>query len=313
MTAGDERRFCTSCGTWSPAFRADRNGNPNRGCPVCKSLERHRFLALLVPALIARGRIETVLDVAPTQALAALVDALAPRRLGMDFDPGADGRTVTCRASLTHLPLPDACIDLALCSHVLEHVPDDHAAMRELARVLAPDALGVVVVPRRRGQPTDEDPTAGRAERVQRFGQADHVRYYGDDFVERLTASGLAYQEVTPQMLLPEAVWRTCGFMPSETFWLVRRADNAPEPAPTLRIDELTEVLTGELMRLFAQADARHVDARLAQGPVIARTSGLRTLLRRARRRYRRLSGPMPVRLGRLGWAGVKKLTAARR
>lgn len=313
MTAGDGRRFCTSCGTWAAAFRADGKGNPDRGCPGCKSLERHRFLALLVPALVARGHVETALDVAPTQALATLVDSLVPRRLGMDFDPSADGRTVTARASVTHLPLPDGCIDLVLCSHVLEHVPDDHAAMRELARVLAPAATGVVVVPRRRGRPTDEDPGASPAERVERFGQADHVRYYGDDFVERLRANGLSYDEVTPQLLLPEAVWRTCGFMPSETFWLVRRADAGPEREPTSR-DELSAALLGELMRLFADADARHVAARVAPVAAVASTSaGARTYLRRARRRYRRLRGPVPVRLVRLGWAALKKLAAARR
>jgi SAM-dependent methyltransferase len=75
--------------------------------------------------------------------------------------------------------------------HVLEHVPDDAAAMRELARVLRPDGLAVVMVPAHGDlEVTDEDPSAGEDERLRRFGQADHVRRYGTDLRERLGAAG---------------------------------------------------------------------------------------------------------------------------
>ncbi len=54
--------------------------------------------------------------------------------------------------------------------------------MLEIARVLAPTGVGLVQVPFRPGTVLDEDPSAPVEERVRRFGQADHVRYYGDDF-----------------------------------------------------------------------------------------------------------------------------------
>jgi len=47
-----------------------------------------------------------------------------------------------------HLPFPDGAFDRVICSEVLEHVPDDLSAMRELARVLRPGGTMAITVPR---------------------------------------------------------------------------------------------------------------------------------------------------------------------
>jgi ubiquinone/menaquinone biosynthesis C-methylase UbiE len=47
-----------------------------------------------------------------------------------------------------HLPFPDGAFDRVICSEVLEHIPDDLAAMRELARVLRPGGTMAITVPR---------------------------------------------------------------------------------------------------------------------------------------------------------------------
>jgi SAM-dependent methyltransferase len=48
---------------------------------------------------------------------------------------------------LTRCPLPDACIDAVVALNVLEHIKDDAAAAREMARVLKPNGIAVVEVP----------------------------------------------------------------------------------------------------------------------------------------------------------------------
>lgn len=46
------------------------------------------------------------------------------------------------------LPFDEATFDRVICSEVLEHIPDDVAAMRELARVLRPGGTMAITVPR---------------------------------------------------------------------------------------------------------------------------------------------------------------------
>jgi SAM-dependent methyltransferase len=46
------------------------------------------------------------------------------------------------------LPFGDATFDRVICAEVLEHVPDDRAAMSEIARVLRPGGTAAVTVPR---------------------------------------------------------------------------------------------------------------------------------------------------------------------
>ena len=48
---------------------------------------------------------------------------------------------------LTECPLPDATVDAVICLNVLEHIADDLAAMRQIARVLRPGGIAVIEVP----------------------------------------------------------------------------------------------------------------------------------------------------------------------
>jgi SAM-dependent methyltransferase len=46
------------------------------------------------------------------------------------------------------IPFPDGTFDRVICSEVLEHIPNDVGAMRELARVLRPGGTMAITVPR---------------------------------------------------------------------------------------------------------------------------------------------------------------------
>jgi SAM-dependent methyltransferase len=62
-----------------------------------------------------------------------------------EIPSGASGDTVVGDALA--MPFPDGHFDRVIASEVLEHIPDDLAAMRELVRVLAPGGLVAVTVP----------------------------------------------------------------------------------------------------------------------------------------------------------------------
>lgn len=50
-------------------------------------------------------------------------------------------------AEILHLPLPDNCFDVILCTEVLEHVPEPIAAVREMARLLKPGGRILITAP----------------------------------------------------------------------------------------------------------------------------------------------------------------------
>jgi SAM-dependent methyltransferase len=51
------------------------------------------------------------------------------------------------QGSITEMPFPADSFELAVCLDVIEHLEDDHAALRELRRVLAPGGALLVTVP----------------------------------------------------------------------------------------------------------------------------------------------------------------------
>jgi len=94
------------------------------------------------------------------------------------------------KMDLTQLDLDDQSFDCSYCSHVLEHIPDDRAAMSELYRILRPGGWGLLVVPINQKTTYENPAIVDPADRLEHFGQADHVRKYGLDFADRLRSVG---------------------------------------------------------------------------------------------------------------------------
>jgi SAM-dependent methyltransferase len=176
-------------------------------CPRCLSLERHRALWLLLRREGALEGITSLLHFAPEPGIRDCLRGM--RRLRYVTADIAPGRADTAM-DMTRLAFQGASFDRVICSHVLEHVPDDARAMQELWRVLRPGGIAVLQVPLREG-PTDEDvAVTDPGERLRRFGQEDHVRFYGrDDFAKRLEAAGFAVRVIIPTVgLSPDEIER---------------------------------------------------------------------------------------------------------
>lgn len=131
-------------------------------------------------------------------------------------DPNVDDRV-----DITDMPYPDRTFELVVCSHVLEHVPDDRAAMREVARVLKEGGTALIMVPYHDDPVTDEDPSVtDAAEREARFGQHDHVRYYGRDIMDRLVAAGLRVDATRAEDFFPAERLTREGVRAGETVFV---------------------------------------------------------------------------------------------
>ena len=225
------RRYCPIChNVVRSEFRPGPGGRPNASCPKCRSLDRHRFFAILLsmlePVIDDLGRAARRRPVAGDLAVAG---GRSGARLHLKFDLGADNRLVDVLGSLTEIPLRDGCVDLMVCYHVLEHIPDDRAAMREMARVLAPGgmALRAGAVPpwhgHRRG-PRRSGGGAGRA------GSARPTTCATTATTSRTawSSAGLAFQRVTPRSLLGEDMCDWLRLGPHQMVWIVRSSAGAP-------------------------------------------------------------------------------------
>jgi predicted SAM-dependent methyltransferase len=101
---------------------------------------------------------------------------------------------VDLNIDLTQIPFPNSTFSAIICNHVLEHIPNDRAAMAELFRVLKPDGWAMLQVPISfHLAATYEDfSITDPMDRERAFGQNDHVRIYAMDYVDRLKQAGFA-------------------------------------------------------------------------------------------------------------------------
>jgi ubiquinone/menaquinone biosynthesis C-methylase UbiE len=125
---------------------------------------------------------------------------------------------------ITALALPDSAFDAVICSHVLEHVLDDAAALSELRRITAPEGWCLVMVPLDLGREhTYEDPTmTDPQERKQVFWQHDHVRLYAPDIGERLAMAGFHVERIRPRAEFGDGSMECCRILDADEIWLCR-------------------------------------------------------------------------------------------
>ena len=215
---------CPLCGHAFDRFKDDWN-RPAALCWRCGSHERHRAQWLLLerrPQLLDRAG--SLLHFSPEWCLRRRLQALPGLRyVTSDLDPSQD---VDLRLDVTALELPDGAFDAILCSHVLEHVPDDAAAMAELRRVTAPGGFTLVMVPLALDRATTyEDPAiTAPADREREFLQHDHVRLYAPDIADRLRSAGFAVEVVDLRAELGPAAAARHGLLASDLIFLARAA-----------------------------------------------------------------------------------------
>jgi SAM-dependent methyltransferase len=217
---GDEV-LCPICGHHFDRFKDDWN-RPNALCWRCGSHERHRaqWLVLTGPRGLLRDA-RSLLHFAPEWALRHKLQRMDGMRY-VTADLDADD--VDLRLDVTALELPDASFDAVLCSHVLEHVVDDAAAMRELARVTAPGGWCLVMVPIDLSrEATYEDASITMPEqRLEHFWQHDHVRLYAPDIGDRLSQAGFEVERIRPAAELGAETLRRCRVGEADELWLCR-------------------------------------------------------------------------------------------
>lgn len=159
-------------------------------CPFCASYDRDRLLWLFLQHRTDLTKVKTILHMAPEETIASKLRSFENiEYMSGDLDPAL----AMMKVDVTDIPFPDSHFDAILCNHVLEHVPDDSLAMRELLRVTKPGGWAVLQVPIgiKLDHTIEDIECHDEAERLARFGQIDHFRVYAkEDYVARLRKAG---------------------------------------------------------------------------------------------------------------------------
>ena len=144
-------------------------------CPNCGSLARDRRLWQLLKKQFINTEI-SILDFSPSRSL---------------FRKWKNEKTINYIASdlsgdfmadvaydITQIPEQDNQFDLIICYHILEHIINDVEAMKELYRVLKTNGTVIIQTPYKDGEIYEDYAITSEADRLNHFGQADHVRVY---------------------------------------------------------------------------------------------------------------------------------------
>ncbi len=97
------------------------------------------------------------------------------------------------RADACELPFADQSVEAIVSANLLEHVPDDEQALREMARILRPGARALIVVPAGPGTYDYYDRFLGHQRRYARGELAVKCRRAGLEVLEDLCIASLLY------------------------------------------------------------------------------------------------------------------------
>jgi SAM-dependent methyltransferase len=188
-------RSCPACGSNVVGFfRYGDNGE--WGCPQCGASPRERLMNWLIQQGTLRVPADgAILHMAPNEASLVRRFSVAADYTPADLDPSR--YTVANMAKVDLMELADSDrYDLFYASHVMEHVPDDMAVLRNIYRALKPGGEAWLIVPLWDKPTEDGSFDIPPRERERRFGQWDHVRQYGLDFADRIRAAGFDLEEI---------------------------------------------------------------------------------------------------------------------
>lgn len=157
-------------------------------CPNCGSLQRNRRLWYELESEFLKPNI-TILDFSPSRCLyrkLKKVNSINYLSTDLSGDFIAD-----YQYDITNLKIKDNYLDLVICYHILEHIQDDITAMRELFRVMKSGAKALIQTPFKDGAIYENYSITSEKERLEHFGQEDHVRVYSVlGLKERLESCG---------------------------------------------------------------------------------------------------------------------------
>jgi predicted SAM-dependent methyltransferase len=196
----------------------------NYMCPVCRCSDRERLYALYLKMRYEDLKDnKTLVHFAPEKSLSRYLKQIKKRNYRT---ADLHMKDVDDRLDITDMNIYETdSVNCFICSHVLEHVPDDKKALQELFRILKPSGWGILMVPLiPELDETYEDftKTTGK-ERLKHFGQEDHVRVYAKkDFIKKMENAGFIIHQIGRDYFGKD-VFNRCGISEKSFLYIVEK------------------------------------------------------------------------------------------
>jgi predicted SAM-dependent methyltransferase len=202
LTLPATTKFCPICSEKSYFLPFGENPRQEVLCSHCKSLERHRLTYLFLKEktdFFKNNSARKMLHIAPENCFEKLFrSTIGDGYITADlFNPN-----VMVKMDIMNIQYEDETFDIIYCSHVLEHVSDDKKAIKEFFRVLKKGGWAILNVPIIRDKTFEDSTITSPEERSKHYGQFDHVRAYGLDYIDRLREAGFEVIVTEPKDFL---------------------------------------------------------------------------------------------------------------
>lgn len=192
-------------------------------CKICSASDRDRLYALYLEDYFKNRNLINLLDIAPAFMLRSYIrkhSNVNYRSMDLMMDGVDDKLDITDMYTYKENQF-----DFFICSHVLEHIPNDIKAMSELHRVLKPGGKGIAMVPiNLQLAETMEDPECTDIPtRWHLYGQDDHIRMYAkNNFIARLKSVGFTVEELDINYFGAE-LFKKFAIYPSSVLYIVSK------------------------------------------------------------------------------------------
>lgn len=192
-------------------------------CPNCGSGIRDRLLYATLEMSeefnirkIIKGKL--VLHFAPEKTLSSLIKQNAKIYKTADFlAEGYSYENIDYNIDISNMPgIEDESFDCVIACDVLEHVPDHIRGIKEVYRILKKGGRCIFTVPQRDNlKITYEDLSIiNPIDREKAFGQANHLRIYGNDFTSFLEDCGFKVIAIDENFFSQDVASRNVLFPP---------------------------------------------------------------------------------------------------
>jgi predicted SAM-dependent methyltransferase len=191
----ENNHYCNACESNISEFLPyGDNKRKNAMCPMCSSLERHRFFKCWFDTI--KGNLNTstrILHFAPEKAIAARFKEVSKKNyVSADILPNKAMKVEDIRQLSFHRNS----FDFIFCSHVLQHVNEDEKAISELYRVL--DKNGMMVLMGSHGHIKTYTTMHTSDGGVEYF-----IRHYNtEELINKLTTAGFSVNLFSVESLL---------------------------------------------------------------------------------------------------------------